>query len=162
MSVQQPASPAEIIGVGLTFAAAGVYFILAGMDVVPMPSATSSPPFIVVCAGLAFLFAGLLAIIRARAGAPGPESGLPHDAPRWTEVSYRAAAIAAAGSLALIGTWVAIGAGPRAFTIAGTVELRTTGEMIGRSVFALGATIAWIYVFALAVGTVRKLLSRSG
>jgi hypothetical protein len=29
--------------------------------------------------------------------------------------------------------------------------------MIGRAVFALGAVIVWIYLFALTVSTVRKL-----
>ena len=38
----------------------------------------------------------------------------------------------------------------------------TAGELIGRSVFALGAVIAWIVVFALTVGTVRKLFDRRG
>jgi hypothetical protein len=39
--------------------------------------------------------------------------------------------------------------------------MQTTGEMIGRTVFGLGAVIVWIYVIALAVGTVRKLFDRS-
>ena len=68
-----------------------------------------------------------------------------------------------AGALATIGTWVAIGSGPRAFSLsAPLVEMQTTGEMIGRTVFGLGAVIVWIYVIALTVGTVRKLFDRHG
>lgn len=161
MSVQEQASPTEVVGVGLTFVAAGVYFILVGFGVLPLPSATASPPFVIILAGGAFVFAGLVTLIRAKAGALDQSSELPPDAPRWTQVSYRAAAIAAAGSLALIGTWIAIGSGPRAFEITGPlVEMRTTGEIVGRTVFALGAVIAWIYVMALAISTVRKFLSR--
>ena len=40
--------------------------------------------------------------------------------------------------------------------------MSTTGETIGRAVFGLGATIAWIYVIALTVGTMRKLFDRRG
>ncbi len=72
-------------------------------------------------------------------------------------------AIGASGALATIGTWIAIGSGPRAFSLSAPfVQMQTTGETIGRTVFALGAVIAWIYVIALTVSTVRKLLSRSG
>jgi len=163
MSVQQQqASPAEVAGVGLALAAAGVYFILVGLSYLPMPSPTASPPSVIVSAGVAFLFAGLISLIRAKAGAVDQDSELPPDAPRWTQVSYRAAAIACAGSLAAIGTWIAIGSGPRAFSVTGFVEMRTTGELIGRTVFALGSVIAWIYVIALTVGTVRKFFTPRG
>jgi divalent metal cation (Fe/Co/Zn/Cd) transporter len=159
--VQEQASPAEVVGVGLVFAGAGVYFILSGVGLLPMPGPTTSPPFVIVFAGAAFLFAGFVAVIRARVGAGGQESELPSDAPRWAQVSYRAGAIACAGSLAVIGTWIAIGSGPRAFTISESlVEMQTTGQAIGRTVFALGAVIVWIYVIALTISTVRKFFRR--
>ena len=70
-------------------------------------------------------------------------------------------AIGAAGALATIGTFVAIGSGPRAFSLSAPfVEMQTAGEIIGRTVFGLGAVIVWIYVIALTVGTVRKLFDR--
>jgi hypothetical protein len=100
-------------------------------------------------------------MIRARAGARDNESELPANAPRWTHVSYRIGGIAIAGTLALIGTWVAIGSGPRSFTMSGAISgPLPMGEMIGRAVFGLGAVIVWIYVIALTVGTVRKLFDR--
>jgi hypothetical protein len=40
--------------------------------------------------------------------------------------------------------------------------MQTAGEAIGRTIFGLGAVIAWIYVIALTVGTVRKLFDRRG
>jgi hypothetical protein len=40
--------------------------------------------------------------------------------------------------------------------------MQTIGEMIGRTVFSLGAVIVWISVIALTVGTVRKLFDRHG
>ena len=78
-------------------------------------------------------------------------------------MSYRVLAIGAVGALAIIGTYVAIGSGPRAFSpSAPFVEMQTTGEILGRTVFGLGAVIVWIIVIALTVGTVRKLFDRRG
>jgi hypothetical protein len=77
-------------------------------------------------------------------------------------VSYRVLAIGTAGALATIGSWIAIDSGPRAVSrSAPLVEMQTAGEAIGRTVFALGAVIAWIYAIALTVGTVRKLFDSS-
>ena len=71
--------------------------------------------------------------------------------------------LGAAGALATIGTWIAIGSGPRAFNMSAShIEMQTLGETIGRSVFGLGAVIVWIVVIALTVGTVRKLFDRYG
>jgi hypothetical protein len=78
-------------------------------------------------------------------------------------VSYRVLAIGVAGALATIGTFIAIGSGPRAFSLSAPfVEMQATGEVLGRTVFGLGAVIVWIYVIALTVGTVRKLFDRRG
>jgi hypothetical protein len=162
MSVQQQASPAEVAGFGLVFAALGVYFVLVGLGMLPPPGPTNAPAFIVVCAGAAFLFAGMTALVCARAGGADQSGELQPDAPRWTQLSYRAAAIACVGSVAAIGTWIAIGSGPRAFSVSGLVEMQTAGEMIGRTVFALGSVIAWFYVVALTVTTVRKFLTPRG
>ncbi len=162
--VQAPrqASPHEVIGVGVAFSAAGLYFMLGAAGYLPMPEA-NGPAFIVFCAGATFLFAGLTCMVRARACVTGSQSDIPASAPRWTQVSYRVLAIGASGALATIGTWVAIGSGPRAFSLSAPfIEMQTTGEMIGRTVFGLGAVIVWIYVIALTVGTVRKFLNRTG
>jgi hypothetical protein len=157
MRSQETSSPADLYGIGIAFASAGVYFVLVGWGVLAMPGNTASPPFIIVCAGLAFLFAGLVAIVRGKAGANDRDSDLPAGALRRTQAAYRILGIAVAGALATIGTWIAIGSGPRAFGFSGPfVEMRTTGELIGRTVFGLGAVIVWIYLIALTVGTVRK------
>lgn len=156
------ASPHDVIGVGIAFSAAGLYFMLSAGGYLPMPE-SNSPAFIPFCAGAAFLFAGLTCIVRARTGMLNIESEIPDSAPRWTQVSYRMLAIGAAGALAIIGTYVAIGSGPRAFSLSTPLaEMQTTGEAIGRTVFGLGAVIVWIYVIALTVGTVRKLFDRRG
>jgi hypothetical protein len=161
VQASRQASPHEVVGVGVAFSMAGLYFMLGAAGYLPMPE-TDGPAFIVFAAGLAFAFAGLTCMVRARAGMLSMESAVPDSAPRWTNVSYRVLAIGAAGALATIGTWVAIGSGPRAFSLsAPLVEMQTTGELIGRTVFGLGAVIAWIYVIALTVGIVRRLFDRA-
>ena len=156
------ASPHDVIGVGIAFSAAGLYVMLGAAGYVPMPE-SNSPAFISFCAGAAFLFAGLTCMVRARAGMLNIETEMPGSAPRWMQAAYRVLAIGAAGALAIIGTYVAIGSGPRAFSLsASLVETQTIGEAIGRSVFGLGAVIVWIMVIALTVGTVRKLFDRRG
>jgi hypothetical protein len=144
------ASPHDVIGIGLAFAVAGLYLMLGAAGYMPLPD-SNSPAFIGFCAGAAFLFAGLTCVVRARAGMLNIETEVPDDAPWW------------AGALATIGTWIAIGSGPRAFSISAShIEMQTFGEAIGRAVFGLGAVIVWILVIALTVGTVRKLFDRYG
>ena len=160
MRIQDQASPHDVIGVGLAFSVAGLYFMLGAAGYLPMPE-TNGPSFIVGCAGAAFLFAGLTCMVRARAGALAGESNLPDSTPAPLRLSYRMFAIATAGALATISTWVAIGSGPRLFNVSSVIgETSTAGESIGRTVFALGAVIVWIYLSALTVGTVRKHCSR--
>ena len=153
-------SPHDVIGVGIAFSLAGLYFMLGAAGYLPIPE-TSSPSVIIFCAGLAFAFAGATCMVRARAEVTGAATDIPDSTPRWTQVSFRMLAIGIAGALATIGTWIAIGSGPRAFSLsAPLVEMQTTGEMIGRAVFGLGAVIVWIYVIALTVGTLRRLFDR--
>jgi hypothetical protein len=154
------ASPDDVVGVGIAFAAAGLYFVIDAAGYLPLPE-VNGPHFLGYCVGAAFLFAGLTCLVRARAGMADAESAVPGNAPVWIKLSYRVLAIGIAGALAIIGTWIAIGSGPRAFNLSAPfVETRTTGETIGRVVFALGAVITWIYVIALTVGTVRKIFDR--
>ena len=54
--------------------------MLGAAGYVPMPEG-SSPAFIAFCAGVAFLFAGLTCMVRARAGMTDMQSEAPDDAP---------------------------------------------------------------------------------
>jgi hypothetical protein len=163
MSIQREerhqASPQDVVGVGIAFSAAGLYFVLGAAGYLPMPD-SNGPSFLGFCAGAAFLFAGVTCMVRARAGSAEHEIGVPDTAPRGIKLSTRMLAIGAAGALATIGTWIALASGPHAFGVSGSIP--TAGELIGRSVFALGAVITWIVVIALTVGTVRKLFDRRG
>jgi hypothetical protein len=164
MSPRPELSPAEGLGFGLALAATGLYFILMSFGVLPPPDETTvrGNAVLTFCAGLAFIGVGLAVAVCAKSGAAGhgsdgdPAMHGPH--PAW-----RVGAIAVAGSLAAIGTWMVIGASPRPLAVAEPLlETRTAGEAIGRTVFALGAVVVWICVIALTVGTVRKLFRRHG
>ena len=97
-------------------------------------------------------------MVRAKAGMGDHQTDVPDDAAPWLKLAYRVLGIGVTGALATIGTWIAIGCGPRAFTISGSFgEMQTSGQTLGRVVFGLGAVIVWIYVIALTIGTVRKL-----
>jgi len=157
MRTQDRASPHDVIGVGIAFSIAGLYFMAGAAGYLPMPEA-HAPWFIGFCAGAAFLFAGLACMVRARAGISAEQTDVPDSASRSLQLSYRVFAVGAAGALATIGTWIAIGSGPRGFGLSAPfVEMHTAGETLGRTIFALGAVIVWIYVIALTVSTVRKL-----
>jgi hypothetical protein len=156
MRIQDRASPHDVIGMGVAFCAAGIYFMLGAAGYLPIPE-TNSPSFIIACAGAAFLFAGLTCMVRARAGMTAEQADMPDSAPRTLQLSYRMLAIGVAGALATIGTWIAIGSGPRAFGLSVPfADMHTAGETIGRTIFALGAVIVWIYLIGLTVGIVRK------
>ena len=124
MGVPDKASSADLVGLGIACAAGGVYFMLVGLGVLPEPGDTTAhaPAAIIVAAGLAFVFAGLTCVVRAKAGMSDRQDDVPDSAPLWTRLAYRALGIGVAGALAIIGTWIAIGSGPRAFTHVGAVR----------------------------------------
>jgi hypothetical protein len=165
MRTQDRSSAADGIGLSVAFGATGGYFALVGLGVLSSPvgddAAAQAPAAIIICTGAAFLFAGLVVAVCAVAIAREGECGLPADSSRWNYLVYRALAIAVAGAIAAIGTWIAISSGSRALTAAGPfLETRTVGEAVGRVIIGLGAVIVWIYVIALTVVTVRRLLDR--
>src|SRR2546421_566987 len=108
----RPASPHEVAGFGVAMSVAGLYFMLGSYGLLPMPE-PNGPAFIVSTAGAAFLFAGLVCFIRARTGMTDAQTDMPDSAPAWIKLSYRMLAIGIFGALATVGTWVAIGSGPR-------------------------------------------------
>src|ERR1051325_2565614 len=116
------ASSHEVAGLGLALSIAGCYFMLGSLGLLPMPDA-AGPAFVVFAPGLAFLFAGLVCFIRARSGMTGSQTELPEGTPAWIRLSYPMLAIGIFGAFATIGTWVAIGSGPRDFPMAAPLRI---------------------------------------
>ena len=114
MNAQQPATPRELRWIGAGAAAVGLYFMLVGLGVVPVPGGPRnlhSPLWIVLLIGLAFFLGGAAVLIQVigRANASGE---LPSDAPQWMRVVQYLIGVAIFASFALVGSWVAIGGDP--------------------------------------------------
>jgi hypothetical protein len=86
MDQQDPPSRRTLIACGALAAAAGGYVMLISLGVVPPPGEKNphAPHWLVFCAGLAFVLAGVALGVRACAGGTPPAGcELPPDAPRW-------------------------------------------------------------------------------
>lgn len=160
MNRQQPASPRTTFVCGLLAAAMGLFLLLTGFGVVPVnPRSVHGPMWVVSAAGVAFILGGLSIAVGAVHGVSA-SGELPKDTDWWMRLFYTMIGVIIAGALASIGTWVAFGPGPRAFSGTGLFLLsREAGEMVGRIVFGFGAVMTWLIAIAFAVRGVRKLAS---
>jgi hypothetical protein len=123
--------------------------------------AVHGPLWIVLCAGLAFLLGGSAVVTRAMVPGDIPQGDLPPDAPRWIHVTQYALGVAVMACLALVGTWIAFGAGTRSFSVSAPFfETSGGGEMFGRVVFGIGAALTCLGAIAFAVGGARRILRR--
>jgi hypothetical protein len=160
MNRQQPASPRTTLLCGLLAVAMGLFLLLFGLGVVPMkPRAGDAPLWIASAAGIAFMLAGVSIAVGAIHGVS--ETGeLPKDTGWWMRLFYYAIGLVIAASLAIIGSWVAFGPGPRAFSGTGMFLFSPEANaMVGRIVFGLGAVLTWLITITLAVSGARKLFS---
>jgi hypothetical protein len=158
MDRQEPASRRTTVVCGLFAAAMGLFLLLTGLGVIPMPPRSGDGPhWIAAAAGMCFLLAGISIAVGAIHGVS--ETGeLPHDTGWWMRLFYYAIGLVIAGSLASIGSWIAFGTGPRAFGGTGMFMLsREANDMVGRIVFGLGAVLTWLFTIAIAVRGAREL-----
>jgi hypothetical protein len=152
----------ETIAVGAVTAAAGIYFILVGMGLLPVPGGPHNlhaPLWVVFCAGLAFFLGGfsVLAQVYARGDADGR---LPADAPIWLPLLLYLVGVAILASFALIATWIAFGDGPRQFAASFGGSKSSASAGIGRTVFGIGAAVMWMCTIGFARSGLRKLRDR--
>lgn len=150
-----------LLALGALTAAAGFYFVLVGLHVVPPPSHSNAPGWVGALCGIVFFAGGLAVIARGAAGMSDQQRDMPETAPRWARVTYALAPVVAAAGLAAIGSWVAFGAGERHFSMSGPIG-GPVGDGIGRVVFGLGAVLAWLIVLALARAGARQISGRKG
>jgi hypothetical protein len=146
-----------LIAVGLIVGAGGLYLALAGIGLVAPPGPVHAPGFIIVCAGLAFFGGGGTVAIRGLAGGGDRQAELPADTPRIMVALSACCGIAAFAPLAIIATWVAVGAGERAFSGSGAMLFGPLSETAGRIVFGIGALIAWLALAGFIRACAKKL-----
>jgi hypothetical protein len=142
---------------GALAAAAGVYFILGGAGVVALPDSEGTPGWIGVLAGLVFLCGGI-AVATQALGRANEQGELPADAPAWMRLVQHLGALAIVGSLATIGTWVALAGAADRFAMSTSFSGRVDpGIGVMRTVFGLGALMTWLFFFALARRSLKLL-----
>jgi hypothetical protein len=138
------------IFLGLIGVAIGLLAILLSLGL--LGSAPNSKPpensWLGVAFGIAFLFAGISAIIQAVVARGYPTTAqLPASSPTWLRSLHTLLGL---GVIISLGTMFAIGPGKRAFTGSGAIF----GETAGRIAFGIGAMLFW---FALGVFVFTKL-----
>jgi hypothetical protein len=148
-----------LTGVGALTAAAGLYFCLVGLSLLPPPSKINGPIWLALSAGLAFFAAGFSVLMRGLSGADDGSDDLPNDVPAWMKTVYWLDSVIAPAGLAGVATWIAFGGGTRQFSMSGPI-VGPIGEGIGRTVFGIGAIITWLMVIALARSGVRKIFGK--
>jgi hypothetical protein len=159
---ERPATRKEMIAIGIGVTAVGLYFMLVGANVLPIPGGPKNlhaPLWVVVCAGLVFFLGGASVLIGGiRANAKGE---VPKDTPGWLAVVHYLVGLAIFGSFAAMTSWVAFGPGPRQFSGSLTGLESSVGAGIGRTVFGIGAAFMWLATIVIAVSGVRKLRGQS-
>jgi len=159
---REPPTRRQTIVMGTIGAAVGLYFVLVSVGVAPSPGHANAPMWIVFLAGLCFLLGGLAVVIPAAVtGQVGADGELPANAPHWLRVLQYLLGMTILASLAMTGTWVAFGAGERAFSISGSfVAGSGISEMHGRAAFGIGAAVSWLCLIAVGISGWRRLIGR--
>jgi hypothetical protein len=160
MTHREAPSPRTTFLCGLLAIGIGLFVLLVGLGLVPVnPRSVHGPMWIASAAGLCFILAGLSIAVGAIHGVS--ETGEPpKDSGWWMRLFYYVIGVVIAGAFASIGSWVAFGPGPRAFSGTGLFLLSPEASaMVGRIVFGLGAALTWLCAIALAVSGARKLFS---
>lgn len=155
-----PLSPRGAVAVGLAVSAMGALIVLLAVGVIPGGDASlEAPRWVVAAAGLSFVLAGAAIIVGyAVAGGAAPDGDLPPGTPRWLRVTQSLLGLGIIVSLAAVGTWVAFGPGPRAFSVTLPFVGRGPGdERVGRVAFGIGAVLMWIFLVVFVVVSVQRI-----
>ena len=134
--------------------------MLLAVGIIPGADASlEAPRWVVAAAGLSFVLAGAAMIVGyAVAGGAGPDGDLPAGTPRWVRITQTLLGVGIIGALGAVGSWIAFGPGPRAFTVTLPGVGRGPGdETVGRTVFGIGAVLVWIFLAAFVVVSVRRI-----
>jgi len=148
------------IGIGL--AAAGLYCMLIGLEILPVPGGRANlhgPLWLALLIGFVLALAGAAAVIQAT-GRTTVSGDLPAEAPLWLRVVHYLVGVTMFACFATIATWVAIGGDPRYFSGGIPFLSGPLNVAVARIVFGFGALICWLGAIAYAVAGARKLLRR--
>ena len=158
MSDRTHLSPHGAVVVGLFCGGTGALVILASLGVFgPARLSPGTPPWIGVLAGLVFVLAGLAVIVGyALAGGAAAGGDLPPGTPVRLRVTQYCLGLGITASLALIGTWIALGAGPRSCQVTAMITAEASATVC-RVVFGFGALLTWVFAVVLGVVSYKRL-----
>ena len=142
---------------GLMAVAIGLLAILLSLGLLGSAPSSKRPEnsWLGVVFGIAFLFAGVSAIIQAVAAHAYPTTAeLPASSPTWLRLLHTLLGLGIIISLGIMFTWIAIGPGKRAFTGSGAIF----GETVGRIAFGIGAMLFWIALGMFVFTKLRRLV----
>lgn len=130
----------------------GSVIVLVGLGVIPAEG-KHAPAWVITAAGGAFAVGGLVLLIQAFGGASATTGELPAEAPGWMRSAQWLLSVGIWALMAVIGSWIAFGPGPREFSMSlGGLEASSPG-LVGRIGFGIGAVITWLgFAAALARG----------
>jgi hypothetical protein len=157
-----PPSPKMKAVIGIAAGTAGLYFLLVGAGVLPVPGGPSNlnaPLWILLCAGLAFFLAGAAIILQAL-GRTNDQGEFPADAPSWLPAVQYLIGVAIFASFGAIGSWIAFAPGERVFGGSLFFLPSEANAVAGRIAFGIGAVIVWLCTIGFAVLGARKLFGR--
>jgi hypothetical protein len=161
---QTQLSPLAAVVLGLIFAAFGVVMILGGVGVLhlPPPEDGPTPPWVLVCAGLAFVFGGAAVIVGfAVAGGSGPDGEFPPGTPFNVRLMQYFLGLGTVGFMTAVFTWIAFGPGERHFSTTAvtpfTVHRAASGDTSGRVWFGVAAVAFWLFLVSFGVYGARRL-----
>jgi hypothetical protein len=141
--------------IGALFAGVGLFVVLVGAGVTAVkPEPGDAPPWVIACAGLVFLLAGVSVLIGALSSRAAPDGTLPDDAPFVLRLCQYLCGVTLAAMLATVGSFAAFGPGERHFT--SSVPF-LSGELAGRIAFGVGAVMVWALTGVFAVVGARRL-----
>ena len=160
-------SPGGSIVVGLLCGGIGLVIILVALGAFGEARLTDgTPPWVGVCAGLAFALAGLALMVGyGVAGGVGPDGDVLPGTPFFVRLVQYTVGIGIIVMLASIGSWIAFGPGPRHFSGGVSVGGVSVGggaanETLGRVMFGIGAVLCWAFVAVMVVVSIKRLRRR--
>lgn len=159
MSAQEQASPGQMRFIGIAVLGAGVYFMLVGSGLLPVPGGRGNlhgPLWIALLIGLVFFLAGVAVLVQS--AGRSPTGDLPPDAPFWMRAVQYLIGVTMFAGFAILGSWVAFFGDPRYFS--SNVPFLGSIVWFVRAMFGFGALICWLGTIGFAVAGARKLMRR--